>query len=134
MAPKFELFTKGSKLPLNKGFQKYVWVTTVLCSSLELWLLKNFIIKPNFVDAKAKVKANINTRDNTIALPMLSYNQAENLGNQWWLQWISPTTHKDGIEGQSPYTAMFGVKSNILMRTLAVDNLNHNHNHNRIFD
>ena len=36
MAPKFALFTKGSKLPLNKGFKKYVWVTIVLRSTLDL--------------------------------------------------------------------------------------------------
>ena len=35
MAPKFALFTKGSKLPLNKGFKKYVRVTTALRSTLE---------------------------------------------------------------------------------------------------
>ena len=32
MAPKFALFTKGSKLPLNKGFKNMF--TTVLCSAL----------------------------------------------------------------------------------------------------
>ena len=42
MAPKFALFTKGSKLPPKQGFQKYVWVTTVLHSTLDLQAEQNF--------------------------------------------------------------------------------------------
>ena len=43
MAPKFALFTKGSKLPLNKGFKKYVWVTIVLRSTLEMIFMISWI-------------------------------------------------------------------------------------------
>ena len=36
MAPKFALFTKGSKLPLNQGFQKRFLVTTVSRQALDI--------------------------------------------------------------------------------------------------
>ena len=42
MAPKFALFTKGSKLPLNKGFKNMF--TIVLRSTLELCLLEYDIL------------------------------------------------------------------------------------------
>ena len=34
-APKFALFTKGSKLPLNQGFQNRSFVTTVSRQALD---------------------------------------------------------------------------------------------------
>ena len=37
MAPKFALFTKGSKLPLNQGFQNRFLVTTVSRQALGMW-------------------------------------------------------------------------------------------------
>ena len=39
MAPKFALFTKGSKLPLNKGFKNMFWVTIVLRSTLDIKMM-----------------------------------------------------------------------------------------------
>ena len=36
MAPKFALFTKGSKLPLNQGFQNRFLVTTVSRQALDI--------------------------------------------------------------------------------------------------
>ena len=36
MASKFALFTKGSKLPLNKGFQNRLLVTTVSRQALDM--------------------------------------------------------------------------------------------------
>ena len=37
MAPKFALFTKGTKLPLNQGFQNRFLVTTVSRQALDLF-------------------------------------------------------------------------------------------------
>ena len=36
MAPKFALFTKGSNFAPKQGFQKYIWVTIVLRSTLNI--------------------------------------------------------------------------------------------------
>ena len=37
MAPKFALFTRGSKLPLKQGFQNRFLVTTVSRQALEIY-------------------------------------------------------------------------------------------------
>ena len=41
MAPKFALFTKPSKLPLNQGFQNRLLVTTISRQALEMpvWVI-----------------------------------------------------------------------------------------------
>ena len=39
MAPKFALFTNGSKLPLNQGFQNRFLVTTVSRQALDTILI-----------------------------------------------------------------------------------------------
>ena len=36
MAPKFALFKKGVQVAPKQGFQKYVWVTIVLRSTLDI--------------------------------------------------------------------------------------------------
>ena len=36
MAPKFALFTKRSNFAPKQGFQKYIWVTIVLRSTLDM--------------------------------------------------------------------------------------------------
>ena len=47
MAPKFALFTKGSKLPLNQAFLNRFLVTTVSRQALEMFL-------QNLVDSSLK--------------------------------------------------------------------------------
>ena len=39
MAPKFALFTKGTTLPLNQGFQNRFLVTTVSHQALDLFMI-----------------------------------------------------------------------------------------------
>ena len=50
MAPKFALFTKGSKMPLNQGFQNRFLVTTVSRQALDMFHnISYFTTKQYFV-------------------------------------------------------------------------------------
>ena len=53
MAPKFALFTKGSKLPLIQGFQNRFRVTTVSRKALDMSLSLNNTVKDGKTERKS---------------------------------------------------------------------------------
>ena len=85
MAPKFALFTKGSKLPLNQGFQNGFLVTTVSHQAVDMIFdgFTDFILKfdKQFLLFRRFQHNHVRSLDNFQPFPTNNKSAADNFEN-----------------------------------------------------